>query len=81
VGGRAAGVTLPGRYRVLLADGAWVLYCQARADSNGDGQLASVRLEPGLYAGDLPQLLLTLRAGSGLAIDTFEARHVTARER
>jgi hypothetical protein len=57
----------------IARDGSWVLYCQARVDTNGDGQLASVPVEPGYFAGDSPALLLTLGSGAGVMIDGFEA--------
>lgn len=60
-------------------DGGWTVFCQAREDSDGDGQIA-VRIGPrGELAGDRLVRYLAVGAGEGTPIDELAANDPTGR--
>lgn len=55
------------------ADGRWLVYCQARADTDGDGSIKVTLQRHGYLAGDRMEPYLLLGDGPELAIDDFVA--------
>lgn len=61
----------PLSFEAAGADGSFIVYCQARADTDGDGELRVEVGPDGRLSGDRLMRHLSLASGEDLAIDAF----------
>ena len=63
----------------VARDGGWVAFCQARTDTNGDGNVAAELGPGGKLGGDTPQRYFARGAGAGETIDDLLAHDDSGR--
>lgn len=75
----AIGTAHPIAVQASAADGRWIVACQARSDTNGDGSLGVAIGPHGDFYGDRMVPYLIVGEGEGEAIESFIARDPTDR--
>jgi hypothetical protein len=67
------GTAHPTSVEAVAPDGRWVVLCQARRDTNGDGQIRTRLGYHGDFYGDRMEPYLIMGGGAGTALDLFVA--------
>src|SRR5690606_4334369 len=73
------GTAHPLLVRAAASDGGWVVVCQAREDTSGDGAIEVTIGPRGELSGDRLQSFLVEGSGPGLPIDAFVAADASGR--
>jgi outer membrane protein assembly factor BamB len=77
--GAAIGTAHPLLFQEVSPDGRWVVVCQARQDSNGDGKIELSLGQHGDLVGDQARPYLVLGSGPGYAVGDVLARDAGGR--